>query len=167
LNANTQILQPALILSQKSKPRTDSPKVWRNPLITLTGGTIGKTFLVVNVPVVSIFASYLIRVQPVRSLHDRYIKLFCESDVYWIQLTAGSRGAGQPNVRSSPTPRRTAPQPALGQAVKGCGVAALIGKCVDGARSTHDLSSRVGNDAASEMLLWDRQIAPVRRTALS
>jgi type I restriction enzyme S subunit len=67
-------------------------------LIARTGGTIGKTFLVSHVPVTSVFASYLIRVQPARSLFDRYLKVFCESDLYWDQLREGSRGGGQPNV---------------------------------------------------------------------
>ena len=67
-------------------------------LIARTGGTIGKTFLVDDVPVVAVFASYLIRVQIARKLHDRYIKLFLESTAYWDQLQMGSRGTGQPNV---------------------------------------------------------------------
>lgn len=67
-------------------------------LIARTGGTIGKTFLVSDTPVKSVFASYLIRLQPARALFDRYIKLFCDTSLYWDQLSAGSRGGGQPNV---------------------------------------------------------------------
>jgi len=40
-------------------------------LIARTGGTIGKTFLVSEVPVKSVFASYLIRVQPARSFYPK------------------------------------------------------------------------------------------------
>jgi type I restriction enzyme, S subunit len=67
-------------------------------LIARTGGTIGKTFLVRNVPVIAVFASYLIRVQSLQNLHATYLKLFLESPVYWSQLRDGTRGTGQPNV---------------------------------------------------------------------
>jgi type I restriction enzyme M protein len=67
-------------------------------LIARTGGTIGKTFLVDAMPVRSVFASYLIRVQGSSELYDRYLKLYLESSYYWKQLQDGARGAGQPNV---------------------------------------------------------------------
>jgi type I restriction enzyme, S subunit len=67
-------------------------------LIARTGGTIGKTFLVGEIPVVAVFASYLIRVQGSSEIYDRYLKLFLESPAYWTQLQDGARGAGQPNV---------------------------------------------------------------------
>ncbi len=67
-------------------------------LVARTGGTIGKSFLVQDVPVAVVFASYLIRVQGSHEIYDRYLKLFLESPIYWIQLHDGSRGAGQPNV---------------------------------------------------------------------
>ena len=43
---------------------------------------------------------------------------------------------------------------------------ALIGKRVDGARSSHDLPSRVGDDATAEMPLRYGHIAPVGRATL-
>jgi type I restriction enzyme, S subunit len=67
-------------------------------LIARTGGTIGKSFLVKDIPVKAVFASYLIRVQVSQEVFDRYLKVFLESSVYWTQLENGSRGAGQPNV---------------------------------------------------------------------
>ena len=69
-------------------------------LIARTGGTIGKTFLVRQIPVTAVFASYLIRVQGSSELYDQYLKLFLESPVYWKQLQDGARGGGQPNVPS-------------------------------------------------------------------
>lgn len=84
-------------------------------LIARTGGTIGKTFLVAGVPVVSVFASYLIRVQPEPPLYDRYIKTFCESDVYWRQLRDGSRGGAQPNVNGRTLGRMFVPLPPLAE----------------------------------------------------
>ena len=84
-------------------------------LIARTGGTIGKTFLVSDVPVKSVFASYLIRVQPARALHAPYLKLFCGSNFYWDQLREGSRGAGQPNVNGKTLGRMRVPLPPLAE----------------------------------------------------
>ena len=84
-------------------------------LIARTGGTIGKTFLVTEVPVKSVFASYLIRVQPARSLFAEYLKLFCGSDLYWDQLRAGSRGGGQPNVNGQSLGNMIVPLPPLAE----------------------------------------------------
>lgn len=67
-------------------------------LIARTGGTIGKTFLVNQITLTAVFASYLIRVRTSPEFCDRYLKLFLESPVYWTQLQQGARGGGQPNV---------------------------------------------------------------------
>ncbi len=67
-------------------------------LIARTGGTIGKSFLVREIVVTAVFASYLIRVQGSSELYDRYLKLFLESPMYWKQVQDGVRGGGQPNV---------------------------------------------------------------------
>jgi type I restriction enzyme, S subunit len=61
-------------------------------LIARTGGPIGKTFLVRDVPAVAIFASYLIRIQGTYYVFDEYLKLFLESPLYWSQLRDGTRG---------------------------------------------------------------------------
>ena len=84
-------------------------------LIARTGGTIGKTFLVSDVPVKSVFASYLIRVQPAHALYSPYIKLFCGSDIYWDQLSEGSRGGGQPNVNGKTLGKMNFPLPPLAE----------------------------------------------------
>ena len=58
-------------------------------LVARTGGTIGKSFLVAKLPVVAVFASYLIRIQVSREICDRYLKLLFESSIYWMQLREG------------------------------------------------------------------------------
>jgi type I restriction enzyme S subunit len=70
-------------------------------LIARTGGTIGKSFLVENVSVRAVFASYLIRAVPNKFLFPKYLKLFLESELYWGQLYAKSMGTGQPNVNAT------------------------------------------------------------------
>jgi type I restriction enzyme, S subunit len=84
-------------------------------LIARTGGTIGKTYLVRNIPVTAVFASYLIRVKPSAKLHAQYLKIFLESSVYWEQLQDGSRGGGQPNVNGQTLGRITVPIPPLAE----------------------------------------------------
>jgi type I restriction enzyme S subunit len=84
-------------------------------LIARTGGTIGKSFLVSQIPVTAVFASYLIRVQGSTNLYDRYLKLFIESPVYWKQLEDGTRGAGQPNVNGQTLGRMVVPLPPLAE----------------------------------------------------
>ena len=82
-------------------------------LIARTGGTIGKSFLVQDVPVTAVFASYLIRIQGSHEIYDRYLKLFLESPAYWTQLRDGARGAGQPNVNGQILGKITVPLPPL------------------------------------------------------
>jgi type I restriction enzyme S subunit len=70
-------------------------------LIARTGGTIGKTFLIREIEVPSVFASYLIRVSPTCGISPAFLKVFAGSDLYWHQLLAASMGTGQPNVNST------------------------------------------------------------------
>ena len=67
-------------------------------LLLSTGGTIGKSYIVKNLTVKAVFASYLIRLIPVKSINPMYLKKFLESDLYWQQLFKKSMGTGQPNV---------------------------------------------------------------------
>ena len=80
-----------------------------------TGGTVGKTYLVQDVPVVAVFASYLIRIQGSSALLDRYLKLFLESPTYWVQLEEGARGAAQPNVNGQTLGRMVVSVPPLAE----------------------------------------------------
>ena len=80
-------------------------------LVARTGGTVGKTYLMREVPVRAVFASYLIRIQGASALLDRYLKLFLESPVYWVQLDEGARGGAQPNVNGQTLGRMVVPIP--------------------------------------------------------
>ena len=84
-------------------------------LIARTGGTIGKSFLVAELPVAAVFASYLIRVQGSHEIYARYLKLFLESPIYWTQLREGARGAGQPNVNGQTLGTMLVPLPPLAE----------------------------------------------------
>ena len=87
-------------------------------LIARTGGTIGKSFLVNELPVVAVFASYLIRVQVSHEIYDRFLKFFMESPIYWMQLqdwgkrcrpAKRKRPDAWCNASPSSTSRRTTP----------------------------------------------------------
>ena len=84
-------------------------------LIARTGGTIGKSFIVPDAPVKSVFASYLIRVTPPHSMAARYLKTFLESPLYWSQLRKMSAGTGQPNVNGQALGRLEIPLPPLAE----------------------------------------------------
>lgn len=70
-------------------------------VIARTGGTIGKSYLVKNLTVDSIFASYLIRIGKIESVNHKFKKLYFGSLLYWNQLYANSMGTGQPNVNGT------------------------------------------------------------------
>ena len=71
-------------------------------LIARTGGTVGKTFLIKELPenIKSVYASYLIKINPSIEIFDEYLKKYFESNLYWEQLKAKSQGTGQPNVNA-------------------------------------------------------------------
>jgi type I restriction enzyme S subunit len=87
-------------------------------LIARTGGTIGKSFMVPETPVKSVFASYLIRVTPPHSMAARYLKAFLESPLYWSQLRKMSAGTGQPNVNGQALGRLAIPLPPLAEQLR-------------------------------------------------
>lgn len=60
-------------------------------LIARTGGTIGKSYLVENLSLCAVFASYLIRIIPSSLLFPKYLKIFLESKLYWQQVIATMR----------------------------------------------------------------------------
>ena len=83
----------------------------RDILITRTGGTIGKTYIVDNLSETAVFASYLIRAIPLNNLNEKYIKTFMESSFYWEQLKSYSMGTGQPNVNGQSLRKLIVPLP--------------------------------------------------------
>jgi type I restriction enzyme S subunit len=70
-------------------------------LIARTGGTVGKSYLVENVSVKAVFASYLIRIVPSYNIDVKYLKNFIEGPIYWKQLYEKCSGTGQPNVNGT------------------------------------------------------------------
>jgi len=67
-------------------------------LFARTGATTGKTHLVRENPPNAVFASYLIRVRPQKSINPEYLYSFFQSDLYWSQVSDQKEGSAQPNV---------------------------------------------------------------------
>jgi type I restriction enzyme S subunit len=82
-------------------------------LIARTGGTIGKSFLVEDINVNAVFASYLIRLKKLEATYARYVKVFLGSNTYWSQLYEASMGTGQPNVNGRSLKNLLFPVPPL------------------------------------------------------
>ena len=64
-----------------------------------TGGTVGKSFLIREVPEPAVFASYLIKVAPTTGVEPRYLYWFFQSLSYWDQV-ALKKGGLQGNVNA-------------------------------------------------------------------
>ena len=71
-----------------------------NILIARTGGTVGKSFIIDDSPINTIFASYLIRLVFLNPFCIKYVDIYLKSSLYWYQLADRKQGTGQPNVNS-------------------------------------------------------------------
>ena len=80
-------------------------------LFARTGGTVGKSFLVEEVPERAIYAGYLIRTRYSSLLNPRYMKLFMESQLYWEQLKNGTIATAQPNCNGKTLAKMLLPIP--------------------------------------------------------
>lgn len=80
-------------------------------LFARTGGTVGKSFLVEEVPERAIYAGYLIRTRYSSLFNPRYMKLFMESQLYWEQLKNGTIATAQPNCNGKTLAKMLLPIP--------------------------------------------------------
>lgn len=80
-------------------------------LFARTGGTVGKSFLVEEVPERAIYAGYLIRTRYSSLLNPHYMKLFMESQLYWEQLKNGTIATAQPNCNGKTLAKMLLPIP--------------------------------------------------------
>ena len=80
-------------------------------LFARTGGTVGKSYLVKEVPCESIYAGYLIRTRYSSNLVSSYMKYFMESQLYWDQLKEGTTATAQPNCNGQTLSKMLIPLP--------------------------------------------------------
>nr|WP_287411904.1 restriction endonuclease subunit S [Pseudodesulfovibrio sp.] len=84
-------------------------------VVARTGATTGKNFRITEVPVDSVYASYLIRLAPVSVASSRIMSLFMDSDEYWKQIQDKTSGIAQPGVNASKLKSIEFPLPPLNE----------------------------------------------------
>ena len=84
-------------------------------LFARTGGTVGKSYLVKEVPKDAIYAGYLIRTRYSNNLSPEYLKFLMESEPYWIQLRNGTIATAQPNCNGKTLAHMLVPIPPLAE----------------------------------------------------
>ena len=84
-------------------------------LFARTGGTVGKSYLVSEVPENVVYAGYLIRTRYSEKLLPQYLKYFMESDLYWSQLKKGTTTTAQPNCNAKTLGKMVLPLPPLAE----------------------------------------------------
>ena len=87
-------------------------------LFARTGGTVGKSFLVNEVPYPSIYAGYLIRTRYSNMLSAQYMKYFMESELYWEQLRNGTIATAQPNCNGKTLAKMFLPVPPYNEQIR-------------------------------------------------
>ena len=84
-------------------------------LFARTGGTVGKSYLVEEVPEKAVYAGYLIRTQYSSLLSPRYLKYFMQGSLYWSQLRNGTIATAQPNCNGKTLGKMIVPLPPLSE----------------------------------------------------
>ena len=87
-------------------------------LFARTGGTVGKSFLVKDVPYPSIYAGYLIRTRYSNMLSAQYMKYFMECELYWEQLRNGTIATAQPNCNGKTLAKMILPIPPYNEQIR-------------------------------------------------
>ncbi|MBR0161364.1 MAG: restriction endonuclease subunit S [Oscillospiraceae bacterium] len=82
-------------------------------LFARTGGTVGKSYHVKDVPEDAIYAGYLIRTRYSKLLCSEYMKYFMDSQLYWDQLRNGTIATAQPNCNGKTLSKMIIPIPPL------------------------------------------------------
>lgn len=70
-------------------------------LFARTGATVGKSFLIEEINMKSVFASYLIRLRFPKFYNSKLAWYYFQSPNYWKQIIDKSVGTGQPNVNGT------------------------------------------------------------------
>ena len=87
-------------------------------LFARTGGTVGKSYLVQEVPEEAIYAGYLIRTRYSNQLCPQYLKYFMESELYWSQLREGTIATAQPNCNGKTLGNMLVPIPPADEQIR-------------------------------------------------
>lgn len=81
-------------------------------VVTRTGATTGKSFLIESINCDAVFASYLIRIR-VLNILPKYLWNYMKTNLYWQQITEFSSGIAQPGVNAQKLENLLFPLPPL------------------------------------------------------
>lgn len=84
-------------------------------LFARTGGTVGKSYIVKEIPEEAIYAGYLIRTRYSDMLCPEYLYYFMQTQLYWIQLRNGTIATAQPNCNGQTLSKMILPLPPLAE----------------------------------------------------
>lgn len=84
-------------------------------LFARTGGTVGKSYIVKEIPEEAIYAGYLIRTRYSDMLCPEYLYYFMQTHLYWIQLRNGTIATAQPNCNGQTLSKMILPLPPLAE----------------------------------------------------
>jgi type I restriction enzyme S subunit len=104
-----------------------------------TGATVGKSFLIKDVPRNAIFASYLIRLRAKEGTLPQFLYYFFQSPDYWDQIKGHAVGAAQPNVNGSKLAALKIPLPPLAEQKR---IVKKLDALSDNVRKLRDLQTR-------------------------
>lgn len=84
-------------------------------VVARTGATTGKNHLISSLEVNSVFASYLIRISPIKPINPQYLSWFMESNSYWQQISEVKNGIAQPGANAKKIGNLNVPMPPLNE----------------------------------------------------
>ena len=117
-----------------------------------TGTTVGKSFLITDLPYASVYASYLIRIRLINGISANYIYHFFNSYCYWEQVTDKAVGVGQPNCNGTALRELFIPLPSQAEQNRIVPVADNLLKIVDTITSEQESLSGLIQTTKSKIL---------------
>ena len=117
-----------------------------------TGATVGKSFLITDLPYASVYASYLIRIRLINGISANYIYHFFNSYCYWEQVTDKAVGVGQPNCNGTALRELFIPLPSQAEQNRIVPVADKLLKIVDTITSEQESLTELIQTTKSKIL---------------
>ena len=117
-----------------------------------TGATVGKSFLITDLPYASVYASYLIRIRLINGISANYIYHFFNSYCYWEQVTDKAVGVGQPNCNGTALRELFIPLPSQAEQIRIVPVTDNLLKIVDTITSEQESLSELIQTTKSKIL---------------
>ena len=109
---NEKVLWDTVPYCNISEEEIDTYRLKKNDILfARTGGTVGKSFLVNEIPEEAIYAGYLIRTSYSTKLYPKYMKYFMGTKLYWNQLHNGTIATAQPNCNGQTLSKMMLPLP--------------------------------------------------------